>query len=166
MWLKTIRYNNSDVNGLNVWKCVSWSSPLWYTTTYYTPLVLGNKPFPNLLFYQILLYCLHLTTHVNNLVIHPQKSKLAKSKTDISCNFTWVFDLECHGQTSAKVELLFWFLFMKFRKLRSLYRENEKLDPRKTLIFSLFKPCPILWTCSIGHKLFSNEFIYKLLKIV
>ena len=57
-------------------------------SAYYTPLVLGNKPFPNLLFDQILLYRLHLTTHVNNLVIHPQKSYLAKFKTDISCNFT------------------------------------------------------------------------------
>ena len=67
MWLKTIRHNNSDVNGLNVWKCVSWSSPLWYTTIYYTPLVLGNKPFPNLLFYQILLYC---GIYISHVVIH------------------------------------------------------------------------------------------------
>ena len=45
------------------------------SSAYYT-LVLGNRPFPNLLFYQILLFRLHLTTHVNNLVIHPQKSTL------------------------------------------------------------------------------------------
>ena len=43
----------------------------------YYALVLRNKPFPNLLFYQILLYHPYLTTHVNNLVIHPQKSTLA-----------------------------------------------------------------------------------------
>ena len=61
-------------------------------------LVLGNRPFPRLLFY------------------HPQKR----------------FDLECHGQASVKVELImFGFVFMKFKKLRSLYRENKKHDLNK-----------------------------------
>ena len=55
--------------------------PLRVIVTYsmssaYYALVLGNRPFPNLFFYQILLFHLHFTTHVNNLVIHPQKSTL------------------------------------------------------------------------------------------
>ena len=44
-----------------------------------------------------------------------------------------IVDLECHGQTCVKVELVvFGLVFMKFRKLRSLYRENKKLDLHKT----------------------------------
>ena len=40
-----------------------------------------------------------------------------------------MFDPEYHGQTSVKVELvMFELVFMKFRKLRSLYREKKKLD--------------------------------------
>ena len=68
-----------------------------------------------------------------------------------------IFDLECHGQT-VKVELvdlvMFDLIFMKFRKLRSLYRENKKLNLHKTLIFSLFKSFPILLASSIGQNLF------------
>ena len=51
-------------------------------------LVLGNRPFPNLLFYQILLFRLYLRKYVNNLVFQPQKSTLAKFKADFSRNFT------------------------------------------------------------------------------
>ena len=51
-------------------------------------LVLSDRPFPNLLFYQILLFCLHLRKYVNDLVIHPQKSTFAKFTADFSCNFT------------------------------------------------------------------------------
>ena len=44
-----------------------------------------------------------------------------------------IVDLECHDQTCVKVELVvFGLVFMKFRKLRSLYRENKKLDLHKT----------------------------------
>ena len=42
---------------------------------YYT-LVLGDRPFPNLLFYEILLFRLYLGKYVNNLVIHSQKVRL------------------------------------------------------------------------------------------
>ena len=56
-----------------------------------------------------------------------------------------IFDLEFHGQTSVQVELvMFGLVFMKFRKLRSLYRENKKLNFHKTLIFLLFKSFPVL----------------------
>ena len=50
-------------------------------------LVLGNRPFPSLLFCQILLFRMYLRKDENNLVIHPQKSKFAKFKADFSCNF-------------------------------------------------------------------------------
>ena len=129
----------------------------------YCALILGNRTFPNLLFYQTLLFRLHLTKYVNNLVIHPRK---------IWKNWSWffvailrVFDLECNGQTSVKVELImFGLVFMKLRKLRSLFRENEKLDPRKTLMFSLFKSFPILWTSSVRQKLFSKNWSRNYLK--
>ena len=51
-------------------------------------LVLGNRVFPSLLFYQILLFRLYLRRYVNNLVIHPQECTFAKFKADFSCNFT------------------------------------------------------------------------------
>ena len=50
-------------------------------------LVLVNRPFPNLLFYRILLFHLYLRKFVNNLVIHLQKSTLAKFKADNFINF-------------------------------------------------------------------------------
>ena len=60
--------------------------PLTLIVTYsmssaYYALILGNKPFSNLLFYQILLFRLCLRKYVNNLVIHPQKCTFAKFKT-------------------------------------------------------------------------------------
>ena len=69
-----------------------------------------------------------------------------------------IFDLECHGQTSVKVKLvMFGFVFMKFRKLKSLCWENKKLDLHKTLIFSPFTSFPTLLASSIGQKLFSKN---------
>ena len=50
-------------------------------------LFLGNRPFPSLLLYQILLFRLYLRKDVNNLVIRPQKITFAKFKADFSCNF-------------------------------------------------------------------------------
>ena len=41
-------------------------------------LVLGDRPFPYLLFCQILLFSLYLRKYVNNLVIHPQKKYVCK----------------------------------------------------------------------------------------
>ena len=44
-----------------------------------------------------------------------------------------IFDLECHGQTSLKVAFVkFPHIFMKFRKLESLYMKNKKLHRHKT----------------------------------
>ena len=86
------------------------------SSAYYS-LVLGDSPFPNLLFHQILLFRLYLRKYVNNLIIHFQNSTFAKFTVDFSCSFT-IFDLECHGQTSVKIELvMFGLIFMKFRKL-------------------------------------------------
>ena len=68
--------------------------PLSLIVTYsmisaYYALVFGNRPFPNLLFYQILLFHLYLRKQVNDLVIHPQKCTSAKFKADFACNFTY-----------------------------------------------------------------------------
>ena len=40
----------------------------------YYALVLENRSFLNLFFYQVLLFRLHLTEYVNYLVTHPQKN--------------------------------------------------------------------------------------------
>ena len=61
-------------------------SHLQYESSVYYALVLGNKSFLNLLFYQILLFCLHLTEYVNYLFIQPHKSTFSKFKVDFSCN--------------------------------------------------------------------------------
>ena len=98
------------------------------TGSVYYALVLGNRPFSNLLFYQIFLFGLYLRKYVNNLVIHPQKSTLQNLKL-IFLLILRIFYFECHGQTSVKVELvMFGLVLMKFRKLRRLYREKKKLD--------------------------------------
>ena len=88
------------------------------SSVYYT-LVLGDRPFPNLLFYQILLIRLYLRKHANNLVSYPQVT-FTKFKGGFSCNFT---NFHLNG-----------LVFMKFTKLRSLYRENRKLDLHKTYL--------------------------------
>ena len=108
--------------------------PLSLIVTYsmissYYALVLGNRPFPNLLFHFFFVISL-----------------------------LRIFDLESHSQTSVKVGLvMFGLICMKFKKLRSLCRENKKLDPHQTQIVLLFKPFPILWASSIGQKLFSKN---------
>ena len=56
-------------------------------------IVLGNRPFPSLLFCQILLFRSYLRKGVNNLVIHPQNSTFAKFKADFSSNFFEFFTL-------------------------------------------------------------------------
>ena len=137
--------------------------PLSLTVTYsmssaYYALVLDDKPFPNLLFYQILLFRLYLRKYINNLVIHFQKSTFANLQL-IFLVMLRIFDLECRFQTSVKIELvMFGLVFTKFRKLRSLYRENKKLDFHKTLVFTMFKPFPILLASSFGQMLFSKNW--------
>ena len=100
----------------------------------YYALVLGDSPFSNLSFYQMLLFRLYLRKSINNLVIH------------------------FHGQVSVKIELVMYGLvFMKFRKLRNLCQDNKKLDFHKTLIFSLFKSFPILLASSTEQKPFTKN---------
>ena len=91
-------------------------------------LVLANRPFPSLLFHQILLFLLDLRIWLFVL----KKVSLQNLKL-IVLGIFGIFDLECHGQPSVKVELImFGLVFTKFRKLRSLYRENKNLDLHKT----------------------------------
>ena len=44
----------------------------------YDALVLGDRPFPPNLFYQILLFGLYLRKYANNVVIYPQKEYVCK----------------------------------------------------------------------------------------
>ena len=61
-------------------------SHLQYESSVYYALVLGNRSFLNLLFYQILLLRPHLTEYVNYLFVHPQKDTFSKFKANFSCN--------------------------------------------------------------------------------
>ena len=94
----------------------------------YYALNLGDRPLPNLLFCQILLFGLYLRKCANNLVVHPQKKVRLQNLQLTFLVILRIFVLECHGQTSVKVELvMFTLVFMKFRKLRSLCREKKSL---------------------------------------
>ena len=132
----------------------------------YYALVLGNRPFPNLLFHQILLFRLHLRKCVNNLVIHPQKVRLQNLKL-IFPVILRIFDIESHSQTSVKVaSVMFALVFMKFRKLRSLYQKTKssfsiKLRYFHCLNHSLFYP-PL----QLDKSCFQKTDLCKLLKIV
>ena len=53
------------------------------------------------------------------------------------------FSLKCHSQTFAAFDM-FGLILRKFRKFKSLHRENEELDVHKTWVSSLFKLFPIL----------------------
>ena len=61
-----------------------------YSTGFaYYALVLGDRPFPNLFFCQILLFGMYLRKYVNNLVITLKKSTFANFTDDFSCKFNW-----------------------------------------------------------------------------
>ena len=114
-------------------------------------------------FVKFCIWLAFLRKYANNLVINPQKKYKFASLQNLQLIFIVILRIfvpECHGQTFVKVELvMFGLIFMKFRKLRklrSLCRENKKLDLHKTLIFSLFKSFPILLASSIGQKLFGH----------
>ena len=94
------------------------------------------------------------------MVINHQKLRLQNLKLIFLVTLR-SFDLECHSQSTVKIELVtFVLVSVKFRKLRSLYGENKKLDLHKT---SLFMPLPILWASSVEQKLFlKNCSIVKL----
>ena len=71
-----------------------------------------------LLFYHFFLFHLYLIKYLNNSVIYPQKVRLQNLKL-IFLVILQTFDLECHGQTSVKIELvMFGLVLIKFRKLR------------------------------------------------
>ena len=91
---------------------------------------------PNLILFQIFLFCLYIRKFVNSLLNYPQKISLQKFKP-LFPSILRIFDLECHGNprmtTSNKVVFVkFAHVFMKFRKLESLHMENKKLHRHKT----------------------------------
>ena len=91
-----------------------------------------NPLFPNLILFQIFLFHVYIRKFVNSLLNYPQKLSLQNFKPLFPL-ILWIFDLECHGQTSLKVAFVkFAHVFMKFRKLESLYMENKKLHRHKT----------------------------------
>ena len=97
--------------------------PLSLIVTYsmisaYYALVLGSRPFPNLLFHQIFLFPLYLRKYVNNLVtVFTLKNVRLQNLKLIFPVILRIFDLESHSQISVKVDLvMFGIVFMKFRK--------------------------------------------------
>ena len=82
--------------------------------------------------FQIFLFRLCIRKFLNSLLNYPQKISLQNFKPLFPL-ILWIFDLECHGQTSLKVAFVkFAHVFMKFRKLESLHMENKKLHRHKT----------------------------------
>ena len=64
-----------------------------------------------------------------------------------------IVDLECHAEMPPKVAyVMFGLFFMKFRKLKSLHRENKKLNRHKTFLFLLQYSFSIL----MGQSYFQN----------
>ena len=84
---------------------------------------------PNLILFQIFLFCLYIRKFVNSLLNYSQKISLQNFKPLFPL-ILWIFDLECHVQTSLKVAFVkFAHIFMKFRKLESLHMEKKLLPP-------------------------------------
>ena len=91
-----------------------------------------NQLFPNLILFQIFLFRLYIRKFVNSLLNYPQKISLQNFKLLLPL-ILQIFDLECHGQTSLEVaSVKFAHVFMRFRKLESLYMKNKKLHRQKT----------------------------------
>ena len=90
-----------------------------------------NRLFPYLILFQIFLFRLNIKKFVNSLLNYAQKISLQNFKP-LFPSILRISDLECHGQTSLKVAFVkFAYVFMKFRKLESLYMENT-LNRHKT----------------------------------
>ena len=91
----------------------------------------GNQLFLNLTLFQIFLFRLYSRKSVNNLPNYPQIISFQNFKPLVPL-ILQIFDLERHGETSLKVAFVkFAYVFMKFRKLESLYMENT-LNRHKT----------------------------------
>ena len=111
-------------------KIIQQNYPLIYEETVPTDCV--NQLFPNLILFQIFLFCLYIRKFVNSLLNYPQKISLQNFKSFFPLVLR-IFDLECHGQTSLKVAFVkFTHVFMKFRELESLHLENKKTHRHKT----------------------------------
>ena len=66
---------------------------------------LRQSTFPNLILFQFFLFRLYIRKFVNSLLNYPQKISLQNFKPLFPL-ILWIFDLECHGQTSLKVALV------------------------------------------------------------
>ena len=84
-----------------------------------------NGPFSNLILFQALLFRLYLRKFANNLVVFTHKKIRFQNFKPIFPVTLLSFDLECHGENFLKVAcVIFGVVFMKFRLLKSLHREN------------------------------------------
>ena len=95
-------YSSRGINVANdkaVQKCNGFKDHLFY----------GNQKQRSGLFkfntFQIFLFCLYIRKFVNSLLNYPQKISLQNFKPLFPL-ILWIFDLECHGQTSLKVALV------------------------------------------------------------
>ena len=84
-----------------------------------------------MLYFRMLLFCLYSRKVVKSLVIYHQK--VSSQNFNPILPVIWrIFDLEYHGQTSAKVAFaIFGFVFMLLKKLKILHQENKTLNLHK-----------------------------------
>ena len=87
-----------------------------------------NRLFPHLIPFQNILFHLYVRKLVVRKFDHsPTKKDSLQNFKPIFAVVLQVFELECHGQASLKVEfVLFGLVFMKFRKFKILHQESKK----------------------------------------
>ena len=84
-------------------------------------------------FFVFLFAILYVWKLVNNLIT--VKKKDCKILSHFFPEISRLFNLEYHGQPSFEIAfVMFGLVFMKFRKLNILRRENKKLDLRKIFL--------------------------------
>ena len=110
-----------------------WSLTVTYIMSFaYYALVFGNKPFDFIILSNFVNSFVFKKIINNSWLFTLKKSFFSKFKADFFVILR-IFDLECLCQTSVKIKIImFGFVFMKVRKLRSLYRENKELNLHKT----------------------------------
>ena len=92
------------------------------------PADFANMLFPNLMLFQILLFCLHFGKFVNSLLNYPQSERSLQNFQPLFPVILRIFGHKCHGGTSLEVaSAQFVHVFMKLRTLESSHQENIKL---------------------------------------
>ena len=90
-----------------------------------------SRPFPNLILFQILLFCLYLITY-----FLPTKKEVYKIFEPIFPLVVRIFDLECHGETCLKLAIvMFGLVFIKCKLLKSFFWKDNSIS---IILYTLF----------------------------